>query len=284
MGGIYWLASYPKSGNTWFRTFLKNFLSDSDQPADINELSTGQIASSREWVDDVIGFDTSDLHQDEIEALRPHVYRWNSASGPVGYHKIHDAYTLTRGGRPLVDDVATLGAVYIIRNPLDVVSSYANHYHCSIDDAITAMADPDHAIARSRKALSNQLLQFMGTWSGHVDSWTRAPDLKLMVIRYEDMHATPTTTFGDAVAFLGLDPDADRLQRAIAFSQFDVVAGQESVSGFRERPQRAERFFRKGQVGEWRSALTDAQTARVIADHGAVMSRFGYLDARHQPV
>ena len=73
MGGIYWLASYPKSGNTWFRTFLRNLIEDGDQPADINDLSTGSIASSRGWLDEVLGFDTAELDPDEVDRLRPEV-------------------------------------------------------------------------------------------------------------------------------------------------------------------------------------------------------------------
>ncbi len=284
MGGIFWLASYPKSGNTWFRTFLQNLASNEDTPAHINKLNTGSIASSRMWIDDVIGFDTSDLRQDEIESLRPHVYRWMCRGDGVTYHKIHDAYISTAEGHPLVDDVATLGALYIVRNPLDVAPSYASHRNCSIDDAISFMGDPEHALARSRKALPEQLLQFVGTWSQHVRSWVDAEGLNVKVIRYEDMHATPERTFGSAADFLGLEPDTGRRRRAIEFSRFDVVAAQEARSGFRERPPHAERFFRKGVTGDWRSSLTDAQVARIIADHGDVMSRFGYLDAEMQPV
>jgi hypothetical protein len=284
MGGIYWLASYPKSGNTWLRTVLMNFRANAEQPVDINGLSTGRIASNRIWVDDVCGFDTSDLRQEEIENLRPEIYRWTSAETETGFHKVHDAYRITASGRPLVDDIATRGAVYIIRNPLDVAPSFANHRGCSIDEAISHMADESYALARSDDALSDQLLQFMGSWSHHVLSWIEAANLKLMTLRYEDMHADPVAAFGQALAFLGLEADKARLERAIDFSRFDVLAAQEAESGFRERPPRAERFFRKGQVGDWRTSLDEDQVSRIIADHGAVMRRFGYLDAADRPL
>lgn len=284
MGGIYWLASYPKSGNTWFRMFLKNLTSGSGKPIDINQLDTGHIASSRAWVDDVIGFDTSDLRQDEIENLRPHVYRWRYRGDNIGYHKIHDAYTYTARGRPLVDDIATLGALYIVRNPLDVAPSYANHRNSTIDEAISFMADPEHALARSQKALPDQLLQFVGTWSQHVVSWVDAKNLNVKVVRYEDMHDAPLQTFGAAADFLGLNADPERRSGAIEFSRFDEAAKQEELAGFRERPPKTGRFFRKGQAGDWRVSLTDAQVARIIADHGAIMSRFGYLDSASNPI
>ena len=66
MGGIYWLASYPKSGNTWFRSVLANYMSETDEPININELNTGSIASSRVWVDDVLCVDTADMTQEEV--------------------------------------------------------------------------------------------------------------------------------------------------------------------------------------------------------------------------
>ena len=66
---IIWLASYPKSGNTWFRIFLTNLLQKHTSPANINELTGGPIASSRQLFDELTGIDSSDLTFDEIEKL-----------------------------------------------------------------------------------------------------------------------------------------------------------------------------------------------------------------------
>ena len=74
-GGIYWLASYPKSGNTWMRLFLHNLREGGERPADINRIALDDIASSRRWLDEVLGFDTSELTHREVERLRPSVYR-----------------------------------------------------------------------------------------------------------------------------------------------------------------------------------------------------------------
>ncbi len=202
MGGIYWLASYPKSGNTWFRAFLRNLLEDGDAPVDINDLSTGSIASARGWLDEVLGFDTADLSPDEVERLRPQVYRWALKDEEIGYHKIHDAYTLTQDGEPVVSRAGTLGALYILRNPLDVAPSAANHWHCNLEQAVENLCNPKMALCRTRKALPPQVRQRMGTWADHVLSWVDAPHLKVEVIRYEDMLQSPLETFTRAVRFL----------------------------------------------------------------------------------
>ena len=277
MGGIYWIASYPKSGNTWFRIFLRNLIEDGERPADINEINTGNIASSRGWLDEVLGFDTAELEPDEVDRLRPEVYRWSLRAEAAGYHKIHDAYTRTMTGEPLVSREATLGAIYILRNPLDVAPSYANHKHCSIDDAIQSMEQQDHALCRSRNKLPDQTRQKLLTWSGHVLSWVDAPGLSCRVLRYEDMLADPVPTFTKAARFLQLPSDGVRVEKAIRFSDFSELSRQEKEKGFREKPSKAKRFFRQGKSGDWREKLTTGQIQRIIDTHGEVMQRFGFL-------
>ena len=283
MGGIYWLASYPKSGNTWFRAFLHNIQDDGEEPADINDLATGGIASARGWLDEVLGFDTAELTPDEVERLRPVVYDWSSRDEEIGYHKIHDAYTLTADGKPLVGREATLGALYIVRDPRDVAPSAANHWKCTVDEAIERMERPQMALARSRRSLPSQVRQRLLSWSAHVLSWVDAPGLRCEIVRYEDMQADPFATFTRAAAFLDLPHDPDRVSKAIRFSSFDELSRQEADRGFRERPQNAERFFRRGTSGGWRDTLTAAQAERIAAAHGEVMRRFGYLDDRGAP-
>jgi len=158
--GIYWLASYPKSGNTWFRAFIANLQRGQDAEIDINALDTGEIASSRGWLDELLGFDSADLRAEEIERLRPEVYRWTvtKEAKDLSYHKIHDAYLRLDNGEPLVSREATRGALYILRNPLDVAISASHHWGCSIDEAIHRMGKSDFEIAKINAACTLRLV------------------------------------------------------------------------------------------------------------------------------
>jgi len=185
-GGIYWLASYPKSGNTWMRAFIANLRNEEPEEIDINEINTGAIASGRGWIDEALGFDTADLSHDEIDLLRPAVYRWYAKEyEQFGYHKIHDAYTTLPNGEALIPADATVGALYIIRNPLDVAISFAHHSHCSIDKSIEHMGTADFKFCGNPKRLDNQLRQWLLSWSKHVLSWADAADINRLVVRYE---------------------------------------------------------------------------------------------------
>lgn len=284
MRGIYWLASYPKSGNTWFRIFLFNLQQDGEKPADINKIATGSIASARGWLDEVLGFDTAELDADEIERLRPEIYRWSLREEGLGYHKIHDAYTLTRDQEPLISREATLGALYIVRNPLDVAPSAANHWGMTLDNTIASMGNPKMTLAKGKKGLPDQVRQKLLTWSEHVLSWVDAPELNCHVLRYEDMLHTPIETFTSASQFLQLPTEAERIAKAVRFSDFKVLSEQEAGKGFKERSPKAERFFRQGKTGGWRDKLSEQQVQKIIDDHRQVMLRFGYLDKDGNPV
>ena len=273
--GIFWIASYPKSGNTWMRIFLTNYWRNARHPADINQLDRTPISSARPLFDEYAGIEASDLTYDEVQLARPQVYRLHGRHG-LHYMKAHDAYITLPDGNPLFPVDVTRGALYMIRNPLDVAVSYAAHDGVSLDRIIERMATPDAILANHPRDLPDQLPQQILSWSGHVESWLQAP-VPVLVVRYEDLSRDPATYFGQVVRFVGEPFDPLRLRRAIAFSSFSEVRKQEDASGFRERTAPSQRFFRQGKSGNWRDHLTPEQAQQIISDHRAMMQRFGYL-------
>lgn len=283
MSGIVWLASYPKSGNTWFRVFLTNLRRDDATPVDINALDVTPMASARFLFDGAVGYEAGDLTPDEVDLLRPRVYEHLATTATETLcMKIHDAYTLTATGEPLVSPTATRGALYFLRNPLDVCVSFAHYSACDVEPIIHAMANPVYALAGRSDGLPDQLRQRLLSWSQHVLSWVDEAPFPVLVVRYEDMHRQPLETFTQAAAFAGLPHDPQHIARALRQSAFTELQQQERAHGFHEKAPRAAAFFRQGTIGSWRTHLTPAQAARLIADHGAVMRRFGYLSAAEQ--
>lgn len=275
---IIWLASYPKSGNTWFRAFLANLLNKSEKPADINELAGGPIASSRQLFDEATGLSSSDMTAGEIENLRPLVYEYiaNEASETI-FHKIHDAFTFTRNGRPLVPANATRGAFYFVRNPLDVAVSFAHHSNISFEASVHAMNNNDYAFCSKSSRLHMQLRQKLLTWSNHYLSWIGQKEFPVLVIRYEDMKLSPFETFAKAVKFSGLSHSDDEIREAIRKSSFSELQKQEKERGFKEKSPDSQSFFRKGKIGSWKEELTEELVEKIRQDHREVMGRLGYL-------
>ena len=279
MKNIIWLASYPKSGNTWFRIFLSSLLGDEKEPIDINNItSTHGIASARNIFDNLTGIEASDLSHDEVDVLRPGLYnRISDESNETLFIKVHDAYTFLPDKSPLFPPSATKGIIYIVRNPLDVAVSNSNHNGCTVQQSIEMMGDGNYGLCSKSKKLKDQLRQKMGTWSDHVMSWTNAPEQDVHVVRYEDMKQSPVETFTAAIQFAGLDFDLNAVESAIKKSSFDEMQKQEREKGFKERPFGTPSFFRKGESGSWREQLTTEQVKQIIDNHSSVMLKFGYL-------
>jgi len=95
-------------------------------------------------------------------------------------------------------------------------------------------------------------------------------------VRYEDMIKKPIVAFSRVARFLGLNPERQRLERAIKASSFESLRAQEDAHGFRERSYKAEKFFRVGKAGQWREKLTKAEIERMADIHKVQMERFGY--------
>lgn len=275
---IVWLASYPKSGNTWFRILLTNYLKEEGKPFDINNLYPSTIASSRVLFDEATGVSSSDLTHDEINLLRPRVYNQIAEnSNDLVFHKIHDAWQVLPNGEPMIPERVTKGVIYIVRNPLDIAISFANHSSSTIDAMIKAMANPQYSFCEKGTRLHIQLRQKLLTWSNHVESWLDESNLSVSVMKYEDMLMNPFETFKKALKFVYNDVDDNKLIKALEESSFEKIKEQENKDGFKEKSAKSQSFFRQGKAGTWRQELTSKQIMEICNDHRGVMRRFGYL-------
>lgn len=274
---IVWLASYPKSGNTWLRVLLTSYLRPAHD-VDINDLDTRMVASSRTFFDDVVGVEASDLTMEEIRRLRPAAYRYLREGEGVGRSpvlvKIHDAYR--DDGEAVVAADLLSRIVYIVRNPLDVAVSLTHHYGINLDRAVGWLCE-GVVLSAARDRLSDQLPQSLSSWGGHVRSWLSDPSIAAHVVRYEDLLVDTVGAFVAVVRACGLEVDPPRLVSAVERSSLVRLQAQEAAQGFHERPAGAAVFFRGGRAGEGRQRLAADQVERIVQANRAEMIRFGYV-------
>ena len=274
-GRTVWLASYPKSGNTWLRAVYAAWLTG--EVPELNELDGGLIASGRFLFDDALGIPSSDLTPGEVETLRPRAdeVRARDAAGPL-LRKAHDAFFMGPTGEPVLSVAATRSAVYVIRDPRDVAVSLAHHDGKPVEWAAGRLCDP-RATNGGLRGFAGQLQQRLGTWSEHVRSWIDDAPFPVHVLRYEDCLTDPVPTFAAALRAAGLEPvDDERVAAAVEVAAFDRLRAAENREGFRERPPAAERFFRSGRAGSWRDEMSADAAASIQEANGETMARFGY--------
>lgn len=273
MGSIFWLASYPKSGNTWLRAFIANLIADPVEPLPLSELPKYCEDEARpERYSALAGRPSSELDIGELCALRDQVHAQIAAeaAGTV-FVKTHN-FAGDYDGHPLHNAAVTAGAAYVVRNPLDVVVSMSHHFGTGIDEAIERLNSDGVG------TLNDELFvgQVLGSWAGHVESWAALEGPRFPVLRYEDLLEKPGKAFGKLARLLGV-ADRARVERAVRHASFRNLAGMERRDGFVEASDKAGRFFRAGRANQWREALSREQVTRVVEANRDTMKRFKYL-------
>ena len=275
MRRIVWLASYPKSGNTWTRIFLANYLVNGDKPVPINQAHRFAMGDAIAKTYTMVAGRPIDIRNTDLTLrLRDHVLNGIVANGAdVNFVKTHNKQDKVNG-KPLIPLAFTRCSVYIIRNPLDVVLSYARHFGVTAKQAVAAISRQDNVIA----ATEHTVEQFLGSWSDHVSGWTAEASYPQLVLRYEDLLSEPEEHFGRLLDHIGIPVDGPRLEKAIRFSSFKELSGQEATSAFEEKSHHTKAFFAKGQSGQWKTDLAPELVAQIRLDHQKVMEKYGYND------
>lgn len=273
---IVWLASYPKSGNTWLRAFLANYLFNRKTPMPINEVHRIGMGDAVEPAYRAVAkgrpFDVKSVRQSL--ALRPKVLAGVVANGAqINFLKTH-SFRGKAFGVELIPPHLTRSAIYIVRNPLDMAVSFARHYGHGPEYVAALIGSRENALAGGHGAVP----QFLGDWSDHVRGWTRCRDFPVHVLRYEDMVDDPHAAFTAVLEHIGVPVDTERLARAVRFSDFQELRRQEAAAGFIERSIHTDQFFRSGRAGGWREELPPEAVERIRRDHARVMREFGYLE------
>ena len=274
MGNIVWLASYPKSGNTWIRAFLANLIANRSDPVPLDELARYCDDEARpELFSTVAGKPSTDLSPGEIAELRPRVHAMIAAnSRGTRFVKTHNYYGAF-DGHPLHNAEVTAGAIYVVRNPLDVAVSMTHHFGLTVDEAIERLGNDDVATANDAMFV----MQLLGSWSFHVRSWADLASERILIVRYEDLLEKPAKHFAKVAKLVGMGQDRARIDHAIRHAGFGTLSSLEKKHGFIEASDKATRFFRNGRMNQWREALGREQVQRIVDAHREQMARFGYV-------
>jgi hypothetical protein len=263
---IVWLASYPKSGNTWFRSFLTALLKEKE--VDLNQMATDGIFSGKNYVENILDLNADYLSRQQIEAYQRIAFTHLSAKSKKHlFIKIHDAFTYSEAdGLPLIPE-----------KPLDVTLSLANHIGKSTEKAIEKyIINPAGSFGDLQNSPNNQFHQPLNNWSMHVESWLENPHFPVHFIRYEDMKAKPFETFKSAVQAISLEISDEQIQFAVEETQFEKLQKKEQEKGFKEKQNPTSSFFFKGQVGRWKEELSHEQIEKIREINEPMMRRFGY--------
>jgi len=276
---IIWLASYPKSGNTLLRGMLATYFFSKDGNFDFNYLyKIGQFPSLIHFKN--LGIDVFDddlIYSNLIKAQE----LINNNSKEIKFFKTHSALVKVNNNN-FTDINNTLGAVYIVRDPRNVVSSFAHHYQVDIDEAIKCLLNEKFWNYRNEKIPKT----FLSSWSQNYNSWKHLKE-KILIIKYEDLIENKKKVIKKVFKFfesLGVKIKLDiiKLNKIIKSTEFKKMKDMESEKSFRESVTdkvtgKKKTFFNLGPQNNWRKTLSDENKEKIEKAFEKEMFELGYL-------
>tara|TARA_B100000989_G_scaffold29020_1_gene18647 strand:+ start:994 stop:1827 length:834 start_codon:yes stop_codon:yes gene_type:complete len=276
---IIWLASYPKSGNTWMWFFIKSYFNPPNKKFSLNHHKDDPYLLETFPVER--RFDELKIkYQDFFEISKNWINLQSliNLNNKTNFLKTHNAMC-TINNNKFTDTHNTLGAIHIVRDPRDVLVSYSSYMSENINETLkTLLSVESYEGGNFKKKFYRKSL--MGNWSGHYNSWKNFKLKETILVRYEDMVNNPNLTFLKVLNYLKkinkIEIDKKKMTHAIEETSFENLKKLEINEGFKVNPSKKP-FFRKGRVGDWKEILTKTQAQKIEEAFKTEMIELGYL-------
>ena len=276
---IIWLASYPKSGNTWLRMFLKSYFLKPGEKFGLENSRLDNFKAQGFPDQEILDHLRVDYNKfEEIVKNWETMQDYINLNNKTNYVKTHNAM-VTVGSYKFTTTRNTKGIIYIVRDPRDVLVSLSHHMGIDYEQTFEHLSSslnfeyPLSGDKRYKKSL-------MGAWSDHYKSWKNFKSCKTLVVKYEDMVLDEYNTFKKIIKYLtevdGAEYKEEKLIKALKQTQFDELQKMEKNEGFSEKGK-GELFFRKGKIGEWKKDLSVNLIKKIEKMFSKEMIELGYL-------
>ncbi|MDC1080228.1 sulfotransferase domain-containing protein [Candidatus Pelagibacter sp.] len=279
---IIWLSSYPKSGNTWLRSLLASYYFSKEGDFNFNLLKYIDQFPSYNFFKNydktfINPTDTAEFWIEEQEKI--------NSNNKIKFFKTHNALCKINN-YSFTDSKNTLAAIYIIRDPRNVITSLANHYEIDADQAFEFMITEQKAITQKKE---NSYVGFVAlfSWIFHQESWTNNKLFPTLVIRYEDLQNETFLTLKKVINFIEKQIKSknsfnrDKAKKSIQSCDFERLKKLEINEGFNESPISKKdnsriNFFKLGKDNDYKKLLTDELISKMNLKFKNEIKKFNY--------
>ncbi len=282
---IIWLASYPKSGNTYVRAFLSAYYFSKNGEFDFSQISNiDQFPHEKYFKEKVNNISEASKQWVPIQ-------KQINQDKKIRFFKTH-SFLGNYQGNQFTSPETTLGAIYIVRDPRNVLTSLKNHYSFDDDKALKMITDKTRSLMSNNG--SHASLTYISSWAENYLSWYRNNQYRRIFVKYEDLVNNKYETFRDIIVFTNTlmnnveGVNKSKLQKAIETTNFNVLKKKEisetfdgSESSFKNwrkfHSENKNLFFNLGPENNWQKILNSKISNKIETNFEKEMKDIGYL-------
>ena len=279
---IIWIASYPKSGNTWVRSIISSLIYSNSGNFDFDLFDKIEQFPKQKYFKNFTK-DFQNIH--EIKKYWIESQNFINLDRKIKFFKTHhinckiNEYAFTNKNN-------TLGTIYVVRDPRNLVNSFTNHYSIDKNTAknfITSSQSVTGAIGKMKK--DNNIFTILGSWNDHFKSWTNM-NQNLLLIKYEDLLIDPLKEVNKMIKFLkdfiSFSYNEEKINNIINSTSFEVMKMKEIQKGFHESVmdntgKNKVNFFYLGKENKWEKYLSIEDQEFIKNKLGLEMKELGYI-------
>jgi len=282
---ILWIASYPKSGNTWLRSLLSAYYSSENGVFNQAILKNiGQFPEKRHFTSfDYNSKDVTDTTRFWIKAQEK-----INEDKKLRFFKTHNIFGAVNNHK-FTNKKNSAGCIYIVRDPRNVITSLKNHYEMSYEESLKWMTNSKKFIydVENVKKDGYSDFQFISSWSTNYKSWKIQKEIPVKIIRYEDLLKETYVVFKEIIEFtnkiLNIKKKIDRnkIKNSVRSTFFDKLKNEEKLNGFIEavsskKNKKKIPFFYLGPDNDWRKILDRDQQSEFTDIFKEDLKELGY--------
>ena len=258
---IIWIASYPKSGNTWMRSFLSAYFMTDDGEFKIKNLDYIQDYPNEQF------FDEGNIKKGEVYKYWEKSQKKIFENKKIKFLKTHNALISIKDHNFTYPNYV-LGVIYIVRDPRNIITSLKNHHEFkTYDESLNYMESNDAYVYKEHNKSFGKF-SYISSWKMHHNSWNNSKIYRMLTVKYEDMENDPYKTFRDVVVFINTickfnnRVNEKKIEKSIESTNFEKLKKFEEDGSFTENRYKKDtkekiKFFYLGKKNNWKTILND---------------------------
>ena len=283
---IIWIASYPKSGNTWVRSLLSAYLYTENGIFNFNLLKKILKFPSKKYLE----FFTKDFS--DIKKISEY---WIAAQNRINLYNENESIFLkthsalcTLENNSFTNKANTQAVIYIVRDPRNVITSISNHFSFNIEESYNFMIDNNRMLVADKWGGKNfGIGEMLGSWSQHYKSWQNIKFAPILNIKYEnlinDTKNSLITIINFLQRFIEVKVDNKKILKTVESCNFENLSKMEKKQGFdeaaySEKSSKKVDFFHLGEKNNWKNLLNSEMEKKIRTAFDKEMKELKYID------